>query len=90
MSDSFTILWENLDFGLHKLTHLLKATESVSENDHSINDTIHTLICLAIEQVEETRELHLKLHKHHYATKKETKTDEPHTRSDTEPAKEGA
>jgi hypothetical protein len=72
----FSTLWENVDYSLHKLTHILKATLSVSEDADPINETINTLVCLAIDQAKDSRKRLLELHKHQYATKKETEKAE--------------
>jgi hypothetical protein len=63
---------EAVDFSLHKLTHILKGTACVSEDADPINETINTLVHLALDQVEETREHLNEVHKHHFATEKET------------------
>lgn len=68
---SFSMLWENVDFSLHKLKHILKATEKVSDDVEPLNETLDTLIGLAMHQVKVTRKHLQELHKHHYGVKKE-------------------
>ena len=60
-------LRESVDYSLHRMTHILKGAVCVSTNVELIDETIDTLVRLALEEVEGAEQSFKDLRKHQYA-----------------------
>jgi hypothetical protein len=69
--NTFSTLWEAVDYDLHKIINILKGAISVGEYSQHDAETVLGLIYVALEKVEEAQEELEALRRYHYTTEKE-------------------
>jgi hypothetical protein len=65
---AFIDSWETASYSLHKITHILNGALCVSSHVAPINETIDTLVRLALEEVEEAQQELEALRQYYYTT----------------------
>jgi hypothetical protein len=81
---TFSTLWENVDYSLHKTINILKGALCVGEYTQHDKETVLGLVYVALEQIEAAQQELEALREYQYTTETETKesatppqTDQP-------------